>query len=148
MLDEKLRAGAVAFDAEVEQRHALRKQARDGLGANVLHRLKIDAAATDAAAVIAALRAALASKLGRVIDLFREWDEDQSGFISISEFAWAMQAVGLNGSPAEHKLLFDSLDKDQSGTLEYNELKSSLRVRRRGKKGGAKSRQGEIQETA
>ena len=71
-LEAPLVAGAVDFDTQVSQRHAVRKQARDHAGSNVLHGLNLEMDASDAPSVIETLREALAAKLGRVIDLFRE----------------------------------------------------------------------------
>jgi len=82
----------------------------------------------------------------RVIDLFREWDEDGDGIVSKKEFRRAMPLLGLQvgirvrlrvrvrvaqgPSPSfalqvpahEVDALFDSWDPDGSGELDLNEL--------------------------
>ena len=45
------------------------------------------------------LRDALAANSARVIDLFREWDDDGNGLVSKKEFRQAMQALGLGKVP-------------------------------------------------
>ena len=58
----------------------------------------------------------------QAVDMFREWDADQSGQINKEEFCKAVRTLGLHAkagsSAAECALLFDSLDKDHSGTIE------------------------------
>lgn len=68
---------------------------------------------SDAESIVASLRVALAKKLGRVIDLFREWDGDGSGEIDKREFKGALKAVGLDLTAIQCKILFDSLDDDR-----------------------------------
>ena len=58
----------------------------------------------------------------RVIDLFREWDEDASGSVSKKEFRRAMPLLGLQAAEHEVDALFDSWDPDGSGELDLNEL--------------------------
>ena len=62
-----------------------------------------------------------------MIDLFREWDDDNSGSISRSEFAKAMAALGYDGHADDVDLVYDSMDPDGSGSLEYKELNALLK---------------------
>ena len=63
----------------------------------------------------------------RVVDLF-EWDEDRSGKIDKREFWHAVRALGFNDIPESAcNAVFDSLDDDKSGQLEYKELNMMLR---------------------
>eukprot|EP00966_Prymnesium_polylepis_P020435 470422-Prymnesium_polylepis.1 len=48
--------------------------------------------------IVQQLQRVLSKNLARVIDLFREWDEDNSGTISRKEFLRAMPALGLRVS--------------------------------------------------
>ena len=48
--------------------------------------------------------------LGRVIDIFREWDEDGGGEISKREFAKAMSILGVDRATLDD--LFDVIDTD------------------------------------
>mgnify|MGYP002885510937 CR=1 FL=1 len=63
----------------------------------------------------------------RVIDLFREWDEDASGSVSKKEFRKAMPMLGLDVPAEDVDALFDSWDPDGSGELELKELNKLLR---------------------
>jgi len=85
-------------------------------------------------AKVVSLRRALATHVGRVMRLFREWDEDGDGTVSKSEFRLAMTSLvgqwGLDVTTADVENLFDSLDGDGSGVLDYAELKEMVRVER------------------
>ena len=63
----------------------------------------------------------------RVIDLFREWDDDESGSVSKKEFRKGMGMMGLEVAREDVDALFDSWDPDGSGILELNELQKQLR---------------------
>jgi Ca2+-binding EF-hand superfamily protein len=73
------------------------------------------------------LRDALSQNAVRVIDLFREWDEDGSGTVSKKEFRKAMPMLGLDVPAEDVDALFDSWDPDGSGMLELNELTRVLK---------------------
>ena len=81
------------------------------------------------AGIIGQLKMALAKNLHRIIDTFREFDEDQSGRINKREFRLALQKLGIVAHKSTCDLTFDSLDNDRSGTLEYEELNTHLRRR-------------------
>ena len=73
------------------------------------------------------LRDALARSATRVLDLFREWDEDGNGKISRKEFGRAIKALGFNIPKDQLATLFDSINTSGSGTIEYAELNRMLR---------------------
>ena len=73
------------------------------------------------------IRQALNKNSVRVIDLFRDWDDDQSGSVSKKEFRKAMNQFGLDAHRKEVDALFDSWDPDHSGSIEYKELNKLLR---------------------
>ena len=74
------------------------------------------------------LKCVTGSSAVRIIDLFREWDVDQSGDVTKKEFRKAMPMLGLKGvSKEEIDALFDSFDPDGSGSVEYKELNKLLR---------------------
>ena len=73
------------------------------------------------------IRDALTSNFVRVVDLFREWDDDGSGSVSRTEFAKAMAQLGYEGSAEDVDLVFDSMDPDGSGSLAYKELQELLK---------------------
>ena len=47
------------------------------------------------------IRAALKQRKARVIDLFRQLDDDESGLISAAEFVKAMHELGMKHAPPE-----------------------------------------------
>ena len=56
------------------------------------------------------LRDILTANSVRVIDLFREWDDDSSGSVSKKEFRRALPCLGLKVEKADADALFDSFD--------------------------------------
>ena len=86
-------------------------------------------AASSAAPIIEQLREALVSNLARVLDLFRGLDHDGSGLISKSEFRKAVPSLGLGVDTQAADSLFEALDGNNSGSVEYTELKRLLRRR-------------------
>jgi hypothetical protein len=65
------------------------------------------------------LRELMQSSSKRVLDLFREWDEDSSGQIDLLEFLSAVHSLGIMTSDADAEALFAQLDIDSSGELQY-----------------------------
>ena len=76
---------------------------------------------------LAQLRMALTKNAGRVIDLFREWDEDGDGTVTKKEFRKAMPHLGLEVPKEAIDELFDTIDPDGSGQLSFKELQKALR---------------------
>ena len=77
---------------------------------------------------LAHLRHALKQQLSRVLDVFLDWDDDNSGSLSKREFRKALGALGLGRDHREEvNALFDSFDDDHSGSISYNELVRRLR---------------------
>uniref|UniRef100_A0A7S3AF27 EF-hand domain-containing protein n=1 Tax=Haptolina ericina TaxID=156174 RepID=A0A7S3AF27_9EUKA len=73
------------------------------------------------------LRQALGSNVQTVMEAFRLWDLSGEGLISKKEFQVAMFAMGFdNVSNIEWRELFDSFDKDRSGSIDFDELLVSL----------------------
>jgi len=75
------------------------------------------------------LKEALALSATRVIDLFKEWDEDGDGTVSKKEFRRAVPMLGLDPVPSKEDIdaLFDQWDPDGSGSIDYKELHKILR---------------------
>ena len=69
----------------------------------------------------------LASKLLRVMDLFRSADANHDGFISLGEFRRAFKDVGIEASEEELTAFFSSMDVDASKSISYHELSRALR---------------------
>lgn len=117
-LDVALKDGALAFEVRAKNKFKVRK-VTGKTGSNVLNGLELSKGELgDPAAVTMQLRLALNANRARTMDLFREWDKDQSGQIDKEEFCKAVQTLELPATAAECALLFDSLDDDHSGTLE------------------------------
>ena len=64
---------------------------------------------------------------GKMMDLFREWDEDGDGQITRKEFRSAMVRMGLEVPQYEVDLLFDSWDPGGDGTIDFKELQKALK---------------------
>ena len=81
----------------------------------------------------ATLRDLLTKKALRVIDAFRSWDADNSGFVSRAEFCKALlslsKSLQLNEAfdQVSANALFDGIDVDRSGSIKYKELHTALR---------------------
>ena len=61
------------------------------------------------------------------LDLFREWDTDNSGSIDKKEFGSALKAMGFPCGKGDLDKIFADLDPTGDGKLDYNELNNSLR---------------------
>ena len=73
------------------------------------------------------IMASLQKNQVRVMDLFREWDEDGNGLITKKEFCHAMPRLGIVAPSREFELLFDTFDPDGSGAIDMKELQKGLR---------------------
>ena len=91
----------------------------------VRERKKQAVMATDNVAV--ELRDALTKNAKRVVDLFREWDEDGDGTVSKKEFRKAIPLIVQDVPKAAVDQLFDDWDPDKSGMISLAELIKKLR---------------------
>ena len=73
------------------------------------------------------LRDILSKNAVRVVDLFREWDEDGNGSVSKKEFRKAMPLLGFDAPRAQVDQLFDTFDPDGGGAISIDELNKALR---------------------
>ena len=73
------------------------------------------------------IRSVLKEKMVRVLDLFRQLDDDHSGQVSVFEFIKAMREFGIEETPNAIVAVFNSFDKDKNGMIEYKELDRLLR---------------------
>jgi len=62
----------------------------------------------------------------RLIDLFREWDDDGNGALDKKELRQAIAALGSGGPKSAVDALFNSIDDDGNGWIEFAELKMAL----------------------
>ena len=83
--------------------------------------------AGDMPTIVEQLTAALAVNMARVIDLFREWDDDGNGMVNQLEFRRALPMLGLKVDRADAEACFQSFDEDGSGEISYEELHGKLR---------------------
>ena len=133
-LSARLRPGVLA-----RSRHALRQAA----GRRVRNRAnasRITLRATGEATVPEQLVEILGVHRARVLDLFREWDEDLNGLIDASEFRAALSILGYDAPRADVDDLFATFDVDSSGAISYSELDrivSGARRPARATRGGA-----------
>jgi hypothetical protein len=75
------------------------------------------------------LKAILSEHKVRLIDLFREWDEDGNGGLDKKEMRHALATLGYDAPRAEVDAFFDSIDVDTDGWIEFDELKRALNIR-------------------
>ena len=69
---------------------------------------------------------ALAEHSVKLIDLFRDWDDDGNGAVDKKEFRKAIAALGYDAPKKEVDAVFDELDDDGAGAVEFAEFKRSL----------------------
>ena len=126
-LDGKLQAGAAGeIKLKAETKYAVRKGGPAQRGTSLR---KIDLDEDSGVPYSQQLQALLVEQAVRVIDLFREWDEDGNGIVSKDEFRKAMPLLGLEVPVSAIDELFDSWDPDGSGELDMKELNRVLRRR-------------------
>ena len=126
-LDPSLKPGAAGeIEVKADQAVALRTDGVDKGAANLLQGLDIDES-LGLEQVDEQIRDYLSQKAVRVIDLFRQWDDDGTGKIEKKEFRRGMKELGLHVSDAQLDELFDSWDPDKSGVLTHDELQKLLR---------------------
>ena len=77
--------------------------------------------------IVEQIKEALMANAARVVDLFREFDTDGDGEVTLKEFRKAMPALGLEVPVAEVDALFKEWDKGGDGSLGYKELSKILR---------------------
>jgi Ca2+-binding EF-hand superfamily protein len=74
----------------------------------------------------------------RISQLFDEFDTDGSGAIDASEFAQALEKMGINGmSPKVLKAVIGIVDKDGDGEIDLSELVDALKMTASRKEGDA-----------
>ena len=121
--EAKAEGGGTAADAKPE----MRRQSTSGeKGAALASTVQIDPEDGD---VQEQLRQILIDNAVRVIDLFRDWDDDGDGKVSKKEFRKAMVALGVDVPRKDVDALFDAFDPDGGGSIDYSELNKALKRR-------------------
>lgn len=83
--------------------------------------------ATEGASALEVLRSVLSAHFLRVIDVFRNWDEDGNHLVSRKEFRQGLSMMGLVVERSDADAFFDGLDVDGNGVLDLGELHRALR---------------------
>lgn len=75
------------------------------------------------------LLSVLQASVSRVISLFKLWDADCDGTVDKEEFLHGFETMGFDVKVMREAIcqLFDELDEDGSGTLDYEELSRTLK---------------------
>ena len=63
----------------------------------------------------------------RSIDVFLDFDVDDSGTVDRKEFSKGVKNLGIHLSKAQKKAVFSVVDKDNSGELEYMEISKEIK---------------------
>ena len=74
------------------------------------------------------LKEKLEENMGKVVELFHEWDTNDDGKCSKTEFGKGLKKMGWEVTKDTVDLLFQYIDKDGEGSIEYNELSKALRT--------------------
>ena len=77
--------------------------------------------------VLDVLRKFLKENAARVMTLFRKWDTDSNGVVTLEEFKVAMTRLGLKVPHEEVKTLFREFDPSGDGEVDFRELNKALR---------------------
>ena len=121
-LSARLRPGVL-----VRQRIAIRKHAGGRVGNRTNSGLVQLVASADGPSVPEQLVNILVTHRARVLDLFREWDEDGDGLVDVCEFRAALSLLGYDAPKPDINALFRLFDSDASGAISFDELHRALR---------------------
>ena len=94
--------------------------------ANLLQGLELGGS-TDPDYIASEIRKRMKLEMMRVMDIFRQFDDDDSGVIDKTEFSKAIREMGCNASDKAITALFKSFDLDGSKVIEYQEMNKLLR---------------------
>merc|ERR1719191_602488 len=80
----------------------------------------------DLQAVLEKLRESMRQQFPLVRDIFRRFDTDHDGVITLNEFKQALQKYGFKLSDEEVLIIMRHFDKRQDGQVTYNEFCDAL----------------------
>ena len=83
---------------------------------------RLEGTTATARAVKAELEAMLRADTARVIDLFKDFDDDQSGLITLKEFGRGLRELGYTGGDESVREIFDEIDSGANYRISFTEL--------------------------
>lgn len=137
--DSRLATGLVALLPTVERkRHYFQHWERAGEGCDEVSHgsskpsapRRLELSRAPPATVGSKVRDAVRANADALVDTFREMDRNGDGTVSRAELRRAVPRLGLSFTPSRSDIdaLFDELDVDGSGLVEYRELRQKLEV--------------------
>merc|ERR1711881_762354 len=78
--------------------------------------------AADLSAVLEKLRESMRQQFPLIRDIFRRFDTDHNGVITLSEFKQALQKFGFTLTEEETVMIMQHFDKRHDGQVTYNEF--------------------------
>ena len=88
------------------------------------------AQASNAGGVEKQLSTILSNNYARIMDLMRDLDTNNDGVIDREEFVGGLRSAGFEASPAALYGIFDSIDEDGSGIIDFKELSKAIKSQR------------------
>ena len=70
-----------------------------------------------------------ASLDAKILEVFRQFDTDSSGFLDFDEFTAACATMGLRLSADELQTLFDDFDQDGGGDISFDEFRHMVKAK-------------------
>ena len=80
------------------------------------------------------IMAVLSTNHARVLDWFRSMDSNFDGVISKGEFSFALHSLGLDFAAKDVERVYQTLDPDNNGAVEFEELRRALLDKERWKR--------------
>lgn len=101
-------------------RESARREARNMKNSMVVsEKLVVSEDRTGTLSLEAQLATLLHKNHSRVMDLMRSMDHDNNGVIDRSEFTIAVRTLGFEAEPSAIHAVFDAIDSDASGIIEF-----------------------------
>ena len=72
----------------------------------------------------------LSNNYARIMDLMRDLDTNNDGVIDREEFVGGLRSAGFEATPAALYGIFDSIDEDGSGIIDFKELSKAIKSQR------------------
>ena len=73
----------------------------------------------------------ITERFNRIAHSFRYFDINSNGKISLNEFSQGLEGLGVRLSPEETERVFNYLDKDSNGEVDYKEWCTMCEEKRR-----------------